>query len=182
MRKFQRPGHAVVVAYLALFVALGGTGYAAITLPRDSVGATQIKPGAVHASDLAPDSVDSSKVADGALKQSDFNRQQNEVKAFVARGDIFQREPLKLSVPAGRYAVTAKGRVFNGGARQDNGCQLSPGERQPFVIEADDSMDVTLLDVASFKAAGAITFTCVGPDIQFYNPQISAIRLGPVNP
>jgi hypothetical protein len=32
-----------VVAYIALFVALGGTGYAAMTLPRGSVGERQIK-------------------------------------------------------------------------------------------------------------------------------------------
>jgi hypothetical protein len=32
-----------VVAYLALFVALGGTSYAAVSLPRNSVGARQIK-------------------------------------------------------------------------------------------------------------------------------------------
>ena len=34
-----------VVAYLALFVALGGTSYAAIRLPANSVGARQIKKG-----------------------------------------------------------------------------------------------------------------------------------------
>ena len=32
-----------LVAYLALFVALGGTSYAAITIPRNSVGARQIR-------------------------------------------------------------------------------------------------------------------------------------------
>ncbi|MQA76845.1 MAG: hypothetical protein GEU88_21630, partial [Solirubrobacterales bacterium] len=41
-----------VTAGLALFVALGGTGYAAITLPRDSVGAKQIRKGAVRSSDI----------------------------------------------------------------------------------------------------------------------------------
>jgi hypothetical protein len=36
-----------VVAYLALFVALGGTGYAAINLPANSVGNRQIRNGAI---------------------------------------------------------------------------------------------------------------------------------------
>jgi hypothetical protein len=38
-------GHlrANVIAYLALFVALGGTGYAAITIPRGSVGTAQLR-------------------------------------------------------------------------------------------------------------------------------------------
>lgn len=47
---------------LALFVALGGTSYAAATLPRDSVGSTQIKAGAVGASE----------VRDGSLTAKDF--------------------------------------------------------------------------------------------------------------
>jgi hypothetical protein len=37
-----------LVAYLALFVALGGTSYAAINLPAKSVGAKQLRSGAVR--------------------------------------------------------------------------------------------------------------------------------------
>lgn len=37
------------VAYLALFIALGGTGYAATRLPKNSVGTAQLKNGAVTA-------------------------------------------------------------------------------------------------------------------------------------
>jgi hypothetical protein len=36
-----------IVAYLALFVALGGTSYAAVRLPADSVGTKQLKNGSV---------------------------------------------------------------------------------------------------------------------------------------
>jgi hypothetical protein len=42
-----------VVAYLALFVALGGTSYAAVSLPKDSVTSKQIKNGSVKTVDLA---------------------------------------------------------------------------------------------------------------------------------
>ena len=42
-----------VIAYLALFVALGGTSYAALKLPKNSVGSAQIKNGAVVKRDLA---------------------------------------------------------------------------------------------------------------------------------
>ena len=35
------------VAYLALFVALGGTSYAAVSIPRNSVGTKQLRNGAV---------------------------------------------------------------------------------------------------------------------------------------
>jgi hypothetical protein len=41
-----------VMATVAVFVALGGTSYAAITLPRNSVGANQIRSNAVRASEV----------------------------------------------------------------------------------------------------------------------------------
>ncbi len=79
------------ISLIALFVALSGTAYAAVTLPRNSVGARQIKKDAVRASevksgalagaevkdgaigllDLAANSVDASKVLDGSLGGAD---------------------------------------------------------------------------------------------------------------
>ena len=50
------------VAYLALFVALGGTSYAALKLPKNSVGGKQIKKNAVTGR----------KVKNGSLKAGDF--------------------------------------------------------------------------------------------------------------
>jgi len=49
MRRFfhDRLTYANVIATLALFVSLGGVSYAAITLPPDSVGKSQIRAGAV---------------------------------------------------------------------------------------------------------------------------------------
>jgi hypothetical protein len=42
------------VGYIALFVALGGTGYAAVTLPQGSVGSRQIKNHAIDPIKLNP--------------------------------------------------------------------------------------------------------------------------------
>jgi hypothetical protein len=47
----SRLTYANVMATVAVFVALGGTGYAAITLPKDSVRAKQIAPRAVQSSE-----------------------------------------------------------------------------------------------------------------------------------
>src|SRR4051812_21761868 len=44
--------YANVTATIALFVALGGTSYAALRLPRNSVGSAQIRTGAVHSSEV----------------------------------------------------------------------------------------------------------------------------------
>ncbi|MDX6670036.1 MAG: hypothetical protein QOI91_399, partial [Solirubrobacteraceae bacterium] len=58
----RRPSPALIVATIALFLAAGGTGYA-LTLPANSVGAPQIKPGQVLNSKLATNSVTYSKLA-----------------------------------------------------------------------------------------------------------------------
>jgi hypothetical protein len=60
--RFARHLRSNVVAYCALFVALGGTSYAAVKLPAGSVGTKQ----------LAKNSVTSSKVKNGSLLASDF--------------------------------------------------------------------------------------------------------------
>src|SRR3954466_8881478 len=49
--------YANVTATLALFVALGGSSYAALKLPRDRVGSAQIRRGAVSTSELRDRSV-----------------------------------------------------------------------------------------------------------------------------
>jgi hypothetical protein len=60
--RLQRPSPALVVSLIALSVALGGTGYAAIVLPANSVGTKQIKRNAVTAA----------KVKDASLLAADF--------------------------------------------------------------------------------------------------------------
>lgn len=58
----RRPSPATVIAVIALVVALGGTSYAAVTLPKNSVGTAQLKNNAVN----------SLKVANGSLLKADF--------------------------------------------------------------------------------------------------------------
>jgi hypothetical protein len=72
MLKVVRHLRANVIAYAALFVALGGTSYAATSLPKNSVGSKQIQTGAVHASDIASNAVTSAKVKNGVLRAADF--------------------------------------------------------------------------------------------------------------
>jgi hypothetical protein len=75
MTRFRpgRPSPALVVAVIALIVALGGTGYAAITLPAHSVGTGQLKKAAVTTSKIRRDAVTTSKVKPDALSGRDIN-------------------------------------------------------------------------------------------------------------
>jgi hypothetical protein len=61
-----------VMSVIALFIALGGTGYAAITLPKNSVGAKQIKKNGVGVSEIRKNAVRSGEVRNGALRAADF--------------------------------------------------------------------------------------------------------------
>ena len=113
-----------VVAYLALFVALGGTSYAAIKLPKNSVKAKQIAPGAVA----------SSEVKDHSLLGKDFKPGQLPVgaKGDVGpkgdtgakgdkgdKGDQGEPGPLLATLPSGKtlrgaFGILGHGEVDNG--------------------------------------------------------------------
>jgi hypothetical protein len=96
-----------LVAYLALFVALGGTSYAAARLAPDSVGTAQIKNGAVTNPKLANGAVSVAKIATGVLRGltasafSDDNAVQptaGGIQHVVKQVKITLRQPGKLLV------------------------------------------------------------------------------------
>jgi len=69
-----RPTPAMVVACIALTVALGGTSVAAINaLPRNSVGAKQLKKNAVTNPKIKANAVTGAKVANNSLTGADVN-------------------------------------------------------------------------------------------------------------
>jgi len=100
------------VAYLALFVALGGTSYAAVSLPRDSVGAKQLK----------SSSVTSSKVKDGSLRAKDLAGSD----WAGLKGDP---GPRGLEGPAGRQG--ADGQAGSPGPKGDTGATGQAGSPGP---------------------------------------------------
>jgi len=59
----RRPSPAIVVSVIALFVALGGTLYAAVTklLPKNSVGSSQVINGSLQKADISKKAIASLK-------------------------------------------------------------------------------------------------------------------------
>jgi hypothetical protein len=89
--RLRRPSAALVVSTIALIVALGGTSYAAMTLPLNSVGTKQLKNGAVTTKKLAKTvtvsnalHADHASSADAATSANHANSAHNAVTASSA--------------------------------------------------------------------------------------------------
>lgn len=118
-----RPSPALVVACVALFVALGGTGYAALQLPKNSVGPQQLQKGAVNPTDLANNAITGAKVKNRSLTNTDFRA------SSLPRGPRGPTGPRGPAGPAGRAPgygyVDASGNVNP--ARSSGGVTVSHG-------------------------------------------------------
>lgn len=73
MRKgsLRKPSPALVISLIALFVALGGTSYAAIKLPKNSVGTKQLKKNAVTGAKIKSGAVTAAKINPAGLTVPD---------------------------------------------------------------------------------------------------------------
>ena len=71
--RIHRPSPAMIVACLALAISLGGTGYAALKLPANSVGTKQLRKGSVTNGKLARGAVTASKVKGNSLTGAQVN-------------------------------------------------------------------------------------------------------------
>jgi hypothetical protein len=71
--RLRTPSPAFAVSAAALILALGGTSYAALTLPKNSVGTKQLKTGAVTGKKLHKGAVNSASIANGAVTGSKLN-------------------------------------------------------------------------------------------------------------
>src|SRR3954452_17563390 len=86
----QRLTYANVTATIALFIAVGGTSYAAVQLPRNSVGSAQLRAGSVTSSEVRNRSL---RASDLSLSARRFLRSQ--------RGAIGPRGPAGPQGPPG---------------------------------------------------------------------------------
>jgi hypothetical protein len=76
----RRPSAALVVSFLALFVALGGASFAAFRLPVHSVGNAQLQNFSVGNAKLRPNSVGAAKIIAGAVGARQVNSSQVQLR------------------------------------------------------------------------------------------------------
>ena len=132
-----------VVAYLALFVALGGTSYAAISLPAGSVGSKQLRSGAVT----------NKKLAKGAVGAADLDRTTvgGYVRGYVQISALGQ---ILASRPAAKVVVWHT-------AGPDPGGTIQWTQRMPsscFAMATAVYRGGTSPSASAFLQSGALTF------------------------
>jgi hypothetical protein len=134
-----------VVSYLALSIALGGTSYAAVNLPKNSVGTQQLRTNAVTTSKLHNGAVTGSKVAKHSLtgKQiisSTLGTVPNASRLGGAPASAYARVPVLArigqstgKVPLNNAALTsaqcAPGEQATGGGVAFEGGTVGPGDQ-----------------------------------------------------
>ncbi|MBV9803400.1 MAG: hypothetical protein JO130_09430, partial [Solirubrobacterales bacterium] len=80
----RRPSASLVVSFAALFVALGGAGYAATQLPANSVGSAQLENGSVGNWKLKFNAVGSRKIINGSVGAKQVNSSQVQLRVGSA--------------------------------------------------------------------------------------------------
>jgi hypothetical protein len=80
----RRPSAPLIISFVALFVALGGVGYAATQLPRNSVGTAQLQNGSVGNWKLKFNAVGARKIQNGAVGAKQVNSSQVQLRVGTA--------------------------------------------------------------------------------------------------
>src|SRR4051812_31829146 len=132
------------VGLLALFIALGGTSYAAATLPANSVGSKQIKKNAVSSAKVKKNAVTSAKVKNGSLQQADFAAGQLPAGPQGAKGDTGAKGETGVAGATGANGET--GATGATGATGPAGLQGSQGEIGPQGPAGPTNPNADLLD------------------------------------
>ena len=126
------------VGLLALTVALSGTAYAA-SLPRNSVGPTQLKKNAVTSNKLKRNAVTSTKVRDLSLRANDFAPGQLPAGPQGPRGAQGPPGPTSVFIdaagPGADQALCQPGEVAVGGGGISGDGFLTQSQPLPFNID-----------------------------------------------
>lgn len=158
----RRPSPALVLAAIALVVALAGSGYAAVSLGRDTVTSSSIAPGAVRTADLANSAVTSKKIRNRAVRTVDYANGSVGSRAIRDAGVLDRDLAPGISgskvigtVPSAAQASTA---VRANEATTAGSVAGVTARRVLYAPAAATSASTTILDVGGLS----LTATCAG--------------------
>ncbi|MBO9532450.1 MAG: collagen-like protein [Solirubrobacteraceae bacterium] len=153
MNRFLSHVQGNAVGYVALFVALGGTSYAAVSLPKNSVGKNQLKAGSVTKSKLADGVAISGPKGDpGAVGAQGPQGPQGPAGGTGARGETGPQGP---AGPAGTGSGSTRATVLY----HDQEVNLAPGS---FTTIANITTPVSGAALVIYKATVGLTAPAAG--------------------
>lgn len=161
------------IGLLALFIALGGVSYAAVNLPKNSVGPKQLKRGAVTQAKVRNGAITSAKVRDGSLLRKDFRRGQlprgpvgpaGPAGPAGATGAPGTPGPAGATGPTGTVDLSAAGKVsrqnFQAGEQTFNAGNTTYVQVGSLVIDAPADGYVLVTTTGSIHPASAVVGVC----------------------
>jgi hypothetical protein len=204
VRRFRiHLSYANVMATVAVFVALGGSSYAAFALPKNSVGSRQLKNHAVtpkkvakstvalfkgRKGDRGPAGIQGPAGAQGSPGSQGPTGPSN---AYHATENLITDPSPSVSVPAGDYVVSGDANAgVQNGASLDCRIQLNGADAGSFASasnEASNPENVNVADSASLhlSSPGTISNSCgIGGNHSGSQESrsVTAIRVGSVSP
>jgi len=190
-RRMRTPSPALVISLLALFVALGGTTYAASSLPRNSVGSQQLKRNAVTGVKIKNGAVTAGKInANGLTVPSALHA----ISAYAAdTATIAQSAQSALNATNAANAVNAAklaGVPASNYLRNNGNIYVQLGQANWAPLSSTDPIDITrALDAQQMTASGTGSFSfridgvmptsLYGKALAFTGVQICYQTLGP---
>lgn len=132
----------MAMAFIALLIALGGTSYAAITLPANSVGSKQIKKKAVTLSKIAPAARTALKGKAGPIGAAGAKGATGATGATGAAGATGAPGPFPATLPAGKTLVGTFGLGNVAAAAGGAGSQALTSISFPYPLAAAPTVDV----------------------------------------
>ena len=163
-----RPSPAMVVACIALAVALGGTSYAAVALPRNSVGTKQLKNKAVSGEKVRNHTLGAIKMKSGVLPDISDYYTKSQANDRYLRGTITR-------VASNSVSALASGDVK---VNCPDGYQATGGgvdSHDPNVLYVTSSSPLYAGDVRLRDVTEGDHVAAVGWFVSAYNSSTSAV-------
>jgi hypothetical protein len=165
LKRFRkRLNFANVTSMIALFVALGGTSYAAATLPADSVGKAQIRSSAVGKSEIASNSVGTSELRNSGVAAADIKTGAvgpSEVRPNAIDSDELADGGVKLTDIADDAKAAINGVKFHsavtGAGAQSSGNAKAVSRTSAGVYSVDLGSDVSKCEASATIAGTGAT-------------------------
>lgn len=152
----RRPSAAIVIAMIALFAALAGAGYAAVSIPKNSVGTNQLKNGAVSNAKIKNGAVGNFKLATAAVGARKI------INGAVGRGQINTNQ-----VQERVTGVCTSGAITSVSVKGAATCAQAPGADFNTANPNPVAVTTGLTPIASEQLAGGSNYLVTA------NPQIN---------